>query len=308
METWPGCSSIVSVLLSRGANADLLSEDIVNNFEYAAPKSLAEATALLALSRGTARVLAGGTDLIVQLRERLREANLVVDVKRIRELTQWHDSETDSLRLGAAVPCYQIYENERLVKRYPALADAARIIGGWQIQSRASIGGNLCNSSPAGDSIPALIALGVTCVIAGPTSSREVAAEDFCTAPGQNVLQKAELLATLGFPPPVPDSGSAYERFIPRNEMDIAVAGAASWVQLDPSRSTILKARIALSAVAATPKFAAEASAWLAGKPVSRDTLARAGELAQKVASPISDMRGTAEYRMHLVGVLTHRT
>src|SRR5262245_19007985 len=281
---------------------------MVKNFEYAAPKSLGEATALLALNRGMARVLAGGTDLIVQLREHLREADVVVDVKRIPELTQCHDSETDGLRLGAAVPCYQIYENEGLAKKYPALADAARIIGGWQIQSRASIGGNLCNSSPAGDSIPPLIALGVTCVIAGPSSNREVAAEDFCTAPGQNVLRKGELLSTLVFPPAVPNSGSAYERFIPRNEMDIAVAGAASWVQLDPSRSTILKARIALSAVAPTPKFAAEASAWLAGKPASEETFARAGELARKVASPISDMRGTAEYRMHLVGVLTQRT
>ena len=280
----------------------------MNNFEYAAPKSLAEATALLALSRGMARVLAGGTDLIVQLRERLREADVVVDVKRIPELTQCDDSETDGLRLGAAVPCYQVYENERLAKRYPALADAARIIGGWQIQSRASIGGNLCNSSPAADSIPPLIALGVTCVIAGPNSNRDVAAADFCTAPGRNVLQKGELLSTLVFPAPAPNSGSAYQRFIPRNEMDIAVAGAASWVQLDPSGSTILKARIALSAVAPTPKFAAEASAWLAGKPASEETFAQAGELARKVASPISDMRGTAEYRMHLVGVLTRRT
>src|ERR1043165_7055164 len=126
----------------------------MNNFEYAAPRSLAEATALLAVSRGRARLLGGGAD-----------------VKRIPELAECHDSETDGLRLGAAVPCYQIFENERLAKKYPALADAARIIGGWQIQSRASIGGNLCNSSPAGDSIAPLIALSVKCVITGPSSS-----------------------------------------------------------------------------------------------------------------------------------------
>src|ERR1051325_10774367 len=156
----------------------------MTSFEYAPPKSLAEATALLAVSRGTARLLAGGTDLIVQLREHLREADLVVDVKRIPELTECHDSETDGLRLGAAVPCYQIFENERLAKKYPALADAARIIGGWQIQSRASIGGNLCNSSPAGDSIAPLIALDARCIIASPNAQREVAAEDFCTGPG----------------------------------------------------------------------------------------------------------------------------
>jgi xanthine dehydrogenase FAD-binding subunit len=280
----------------------------MNNFDYTAPASLAEATALLASNPGTTRVLAGGTDLIVQLREHLRAADLVVDIKRIPELTECLDSETDGLRLGAAVPCYQIYENERLAKKYPALADAARIIGGWQIQSRASIGGNLCNSSPAGDSIAPLIALGARCIIAGPSSNREVAAEDFCTGPGQNLLKKGELLSTLVFPPSVPSSGSAYERFIPRNEMDIAVAGVSSWVELDNSRATILKARIAVSAVAPTPKFAAEASAWLAGKPVSPETFAHAGELARKVASPINDMRGTTEFRIHLVGVLTQRT
>jgi len=280
----------------------------MKNFDYTAPESLGEATTLLASNQGTTRVLAGGTDLIVQLREHLREAELVVDVKRIPELTECRDSETNGLRLGAAVPCCQIYENERLAKKYPALADAARIIGGWQIQSRASIGGNLCNSSPAGDSIAPLIALGVRCIIAGPNSNREVAAEDFCTGPGQNILRKGELLSTLVFPAPVAASGSSYERFIPRNEMDIAVAGAASWVELDKTGATILKARIALSAVAATPKFAAEASDWLAGKPVSQETFARAGELARKVASPITDMRGTTEYRVHLVGVLTQRT
>lgn len=280
----------------------------MNNFEYAAPQSLADATALLASSPGATRVLAGGTDLIVQLREHLRAADLVVDIKRIPELTRCVDSEREGLRLGAAVPCYQIYENERVAKRYPALADAARIIGGWQIQSRASIGGNLCNSSPAADSIAPLIALCVKCVIVGPDGEREVAVEDFCTGPGQNVLRKGELLSTLLFPPPVPSSGSAYERFIPRNEMDIAVAGAGCWVQLDGSGATILKARIALSAVAPVPKFATEASDWLAGKPVSQETFVRAGELARKVASPINDMRGTAEFRTHLVGVLTQRT
>ncbi len=280
----------------------------MKNFDYAVPETMVEATALLAAGSGISRVLAGGTDLIVQLRERLREADLVVDVKRVPELTECIDSEGDGLRLGAAVPCYKIYDDERIAKRYPALADAARIIGGWQIQSRASIGGNLCNSSPAGDSIAPLIALGARCRIAGSNANREVAAEDFCTAPGRNVLQKGELLSTLVFPPPASLSGSAYERFIPRNEMDIAVAGAAVWVQLDKTGGTIQKARIALSAVAPTPKFAVEASAWLAGKPVSEETFVHAGELARKVASPITDMRGTAEFRMHLVGILTQRT
>lgn len=280
----------------------------MNNFDYAAPTTLAEATALLAANRGTARILAGGTDLIVQLREHLREAALVINIKRIPELMQCLDSETEGLHLGAAVPCYQVHENENLSRNYPALIDAARIIGGWQIQSRASLGGNLCNSSPAGDSLAPLIALGASCAIVASGARREVAAEAFCTGPGKNVLQRGELLSTLVFPAAKPNSGSAYQRFIPRNEMDIAVVGVASWVQLDASRSKIVEARIALAAVAPTPRFATEASAWLAGQPATEETFAKAGELARKAASPISDLRGTAEFRTHLVGVLTQRT
>jgi xanthine dehydrogenase FAD-binding subunit len=280
----------------------------VSNFDYAAPTSLAQATALLEGAHGTARVLAGGTDLIVQLREHLRDADLVVNIKKIPELMELSYGSQLGLRLGASVPCYRIYEHAEILVAYPALADAARIVGGWQIQSRASVGGNLCNSSPAADTIPALIALGAQCVIAGPKGLREVPAESFCTAPGRNVLQKGEILATIVFAPPVPFSGSAYERFIPRNEMDIAVAGAGSWVKLSADGTTIEQARIGLAAVAPTPLFAAEASQWLSGKPATEQTFERAGELASKAAAPISDMRGTAEFRRHLVGVLTRRT
>jgi xanthine dehydrogenase FAD-binding subunit len=280
----------------------------VSNFDYAAPTSLAQATALLEGVHGTARVLAGGTDLIVQLREHLRDADLVVNIKKIPELMELSYSAQLGLRLGASVPCYRIYEHAEVSVAYPALADAARIVGGWQIQSRASVGGNLCNSSPAADTIPALIALAAQCVIAGPNGLREVPAESFCTAPGRNVLHKGEILATIVFAPPVPFSGSAYERFIPRNEMDIAVAGAGSWVKLSADGATIEQARIGLAAVAPTPLFAAEASQWLAGKSATDKTVERAGELARKAASPISDMRGTAEFRLHLVGVLTRRT
>src|SRR5205814_381007 len=204
----------------------------LKDFDYAAPATLAEATKLLAHANGKAKVLAGGTDIIVQLREGLRDADLVVDIKKIPELMELSYSSAKGLRLGASVPCYRIYEHADVTKAYPALVDAARIVGGWQIQSRASVGGNLCNSSPAGDTIPALIALGATCIIAGPKGQREAKVEDFCTGPGKNVLQPGELLVTLVVPPPAAKSGSAYERFIPRNEMDIAVAGAGSSIQL----------------------------------------------------------------------------
>jgi Aerobic-type carbon monoxide dehydrogenase, middle subunit CoxM/CutM homologs len=280
----------------------------LKDFSYAAPTTLAEASRLLAGANGKARILAGGTDIIVQLREGLRDADLVVDVKRIPDLAELSYSPGKGLRLGASVPCCQIYEHQAIAKAYPALVDSARIVGGWQIQSRASVGGNLCNSSPAGDTIPALIAHGATCVIAGPGGHREVKVEEFCTGPGKNVLQPGELLVTLIFPPPAAKSGSAYERFIPRNEMDIAVAGAGTWVKLSANGAKIEQARIGLCAIAPTPKFAAEASGWLAGRPASEGTFAQAGELAKKVASPITDMRGTVEYRVHLVGVLVKRT
>ena len=277
-------------------------------FSYAAPGSVQEATRLLATADGGAKILAGGTDILVQLREGLRQADLVVDVKKIPELMELRYDARSGLHLGASVPCYRLYDREDLLEAYSALTDAARIVGGWQIQSRASVGGNLCNSSPAADTVPALIALRAVCRIARPDGVREVRAEDFCVAPGRNLLEKGEMLVSLELPPPAPHSGSAYERFIPRNEMDIAVVGAASWVQLSDDGGRIESARIAVGAVAPTPQLAAEASDYLAGKPANEATFTQAGELARKVASPINDMRGTIEFRTHLVGVLVKRT
>lgn len=280
----------------------------MNDFEYAAATTVDEAVSLLAARGERAKVLAGGTDIIVQLRENLRHADLVVDVKKIAELMDYRYEPAKGLRLGAAVPCYRLYGDPALCQAYPALIDAAKIIGGWQIQSRASIGGNLCNSSPAADSIPALIALDAQCEIAGPGGRRRVPAAEFCTGPGRNVLERGEILVAIEFPPPAARAGSAYERFIPRNEMDIAVVGAASWVQLNATGDKIEKARIALGAVGPTPLYADAASKWLAGQPNTAATYQHAGELARQIARPISDKRGPAEYREHLVAVLVART
>jgi carbon-monoxide dehydrogenase medium subunit len=280
----------------------------VRAFDYAAPRSVDEAVRLLAEHDGRAKVLAGGTDIIVQLREGLRQADWVVDVKKIDELMDLRFGDGGGLWLGAAVPCYRVYEDERVAREYPGLVDAARIIGGWQIQSRASLGGNLCNSSPAADSIPALIAYDATCHIAGPRGRRRVGVAEFCSGPGRNVLQRGELLVALELAAPKPRSSAAYQRFIPRNEMDIAVVGAASWARLNESGDRIEEARIALAAVAPTPVFAEEASQWLSGQPATDQTFAQAGELAKKAARPISDKRGPEEYRRHLVGVLVKRT
>ncbi len=280
----------------------------LNDFQYAAPTTIDDAVQLLAQYGDRAKVLAGGTDIIVQLREGLRSADMVVDAKKIPELMQLDFSPTTGLRLGASVPCYQVYENAELQKAYPALCDSTRIIGGWQIQSRASVGGNLCNSSPAADCIPSLIVHTAVAHIAGPGGRRTVPIQEFCIAPGKNVLAPGELLVALTLPPPAIRASSAYERFTPRNEMDITVAGAGSWLLLEEGANQIKYARIALAAVAATTQFAKEASDFLVGKEPTDDILAEAGELAKKVASPIDDMRGTIEYRTHLVGVLTKRT
>lgn len=280
----------------------------MKDFEYATAATIDEAVSLLAARGEKAKILAGGTDILVQLREGLRDADFVLDIKKIPELMELNYSAERGLRLGAAVPCYRLYGNPQMAAAYPALADAARIIGGWQIQSRASVGGNLCNSSPAADTIPALIALRAVCHIAGPQGNRSLPVEQFCTAPGRNVLSRGEFLVSLEFPAATKHSGSHYQRFIPRNEMDIAVVGCGAWLQLDATGRSIQAARIALGAVAPTPLFAADASNWLAGKPATEETFVQAGEMARQVARPISDMRGPAEYRIHLVGVLVKRS
>jgi CO/xanthine dehydrogenase FAD-binding subunit len=276
-------------------------------FDYAAPRTVAEAVALLAEKGDRARVLAGGTDIIVQVREGRREVDLLVDVKAIPEANELSYDARRGLRLGAAVPCYRIYEHKEIARIYPGLTDAVSLVGGIQIQSRASVGGNLCNASPAADTIPPLIAYEAVCVIAGPNGTREVPVEKFCVGPGKTVLGKGEFLLSLHMLSPRPRSGAHYQRFIPRNEMDIAVVGVGASVTLDESRQRCLAARVALAAVAPTPLLVSEAGDALVDEPLSDKQIDRAAKVAQAAARPISDMRGDADYRRHLVGVLTKR-
>ena len=277
-------------------------------FEFATPSTIEEAVKLLASNGGDSRIMAGGTDMLVQMRAGRRTAPLVVDIKGIPELNVMFYDASKGLTLGAAVPCYKIYQDETVAAAYPGLIDAATLIGGIQIQGRASIGGNVCNASPSGDSIPAVIVLNGVCNIAGPNGTRTMASEDFCTAPGRNALENGEILVSISFPPPQAHSGATYQRFIPRNEMDIAVAGVASSVVLDASGQNFVSARISLASVAPTPLLAKEAGNSLAGKAVSEEAIQQASELAQADAKPISDMRGTIRQRTHLIGVLTRRT
>jgi carbon-monoxide dehydrogenase medium subunit len=278
----------------------------LQDVRYAKASSVEDAIELLNKGGAAARVLAGGTDIIVQARERRREVNLFVDIKAIPETMELSYDADAGLTIGAATPAYRIYNNEDVKRLYPAIVEAASVIGGVAIQGRASLGGNLCNSGPAADSVPSMIVLHGTANIAGPNGRRSVPIEEFNTGPGRNVLQQGEFVVSLHFPSPVPGSGAAWERFIPRNEMDIAVVNAASYVRFEGD--SVRDARIAIGAVAPTCLLVNEAAQALIGRPLTDETIAAAGAAAKEAARPIEDMRGTIKQRKHLSDVLVQRT
>lgn len=275
-------------------------------FEYIAPRTLAEAYQHLGNGKRTA-MLAGGTDIIVQLREGRRSCDQVLDLKHIPELMTLAFASDGTLEIGAATPLAEIYEDPEVASRLPGLVDAASLIGGIQIQGRATLGGNLCNASPAADSAPALIALGASLVIGSNAGTRELPVEDFFLAPGQNALQPNEILLQVKIPPQPPGSGACFLRFIPRNEMDIAVANAGVFLQLNDDRSRIERARVAIGAVGPTPLLVPAAADALVGQPPSSEAFERAGQAAAAAATPITDMRGSVAQRRHLVRVMTVR-
>jgi carbon-monoxide dehydrogenase medium subunit len=277
----------------------------MDSFDYLAPRSLNEAFSALGNGKRSL-LLAGGTDVIVQLREGRRQCDQLIDLKFIPEMMSYKANADGSLEIGAAVPLAELYEDTDIQRRFPALVDCATIIGGIAIQSRATLGGNLCNASPAADSSPALMALSARLVVASSAGNREIAAEDVFAGPGRNTLQPGELLLQVKIPAPAPNSGAFYHRFIPRNEMDIAVASAGVSITLD-SDDNITAARVALGAVAATPLMVPAAVAALVGNPANADTFAAAGEAAAAAATPIDDMRGGVAQRKHLSKILTIR-
>jgi CO/xanthine dehydrogenase FAD-binding subunit len=278
----------------------------MRDFEYVAAQAIDEVTSLLQ-GEMKSYILSGGTDLLVQLREGRKQADLVIDIKRIPEVNALESHPQAGLAIGSAVPCWRIRTHAAIQADYPGLCDAIALIGGMQVQGRASVGGNLCNSSPAADTIPALIVHHAVCVIAAPGETRELPVEDFCIAPGKTALLPGEFLLALHIPQPPAGFGAAYQRFIPRNEMDIAVVGAGVSVQLDETCQRFVTARIALGAVAPTPLLVPEAGDFLAGKEISEENITAAARIAQAAARPITDLRGTAEQRRHLVSVLTRR-
>ena len=276
-------------------------------FTYQSATSVDEAITLLANKDKKTRPLAGGTDLLVQLRHHVVEADILVDVKRIPELNRISFDPAKGLIIGAAVSCATFCEHLDAQRLYPGLIDAVSIIGGAAIQGRATIGGNLCNAAPSADSIPAMIVLDGICSIGSPAGMRTVPVQAFCTGPGETVLGKGEILVSIHVPAPAPNSGACYVRFTPRREMDIAVAGAGAWIALSDDHAKITDARIALAAVFPTPLLVEAANAALTGKSPTEQAFVQAAKLAQQAAQPITDVRGTEPQRRHLVGVLVKR-
>ena len=274
------------------------------SINYHAPGSLPEATALLNNHEGC-KILAGGTDLLVQMHGSSAHIRNIVDIKAIPGMTDVLLDER-GLTLGAAAPAQSITERDDIKASFPGLVEAIDLIGSTQIQGRCSVGGNLCNSSPAADTVPALIAVGAICNISGPGGERQIAVESFNTGPGQNCLARDELLTSLFIPAPAPRSADAYLRFIPRTEMDIAVVGAAVAITLDEN-GTCIAARVAIGAVAPLALLVDEAAAALIGSPVDDAALEAVASAASNAANPISDKRGTAGYRRKVVGVMARR-
>ena len=296
-------AGVLALLSVHSHSAPKHGEHVLSGVEYLSPGSVAEA--VRALQVDGARVMAGGTDLLVQMRIGRAKPNVVVDLKRIPGIADIRE-EDGAFIIGAAASGAALGEHEALRKAWPGVVEAANLIGSTQVQGRASLGGNLCNASPAADSVPALIAAGATCVIAGPNGEREALAETIQVAPGKTTLAKGEVLLAFRLPKWTAHTGDAYLRLIPRTEMDIAVVGAGVCVTLDATGKCIA-ARVSVGAVAPTALLVEAAGAALVGSSFDDAALAKLEAAIAAAARPISDKRGTAEYRTKVAAVLARR-
>ena len=272
---------------------------------YTAPSTVDEAVKILAATAGEARPLSGGTDLLVQLKSGRSKPEMIVDTKHIPGLIGIRE-EGDFFVIGAATPGVMISADKRLEHAYPGIVEGVDLIGSMQIQGRCSIAGNLCNASPAADSVPPVITARGVAVIAGPNGKREAPVESIVVGPGRTSLQKGEFIVEFKLPKPKPRQSDAYLRFIPRTEMDIAVVGCAVNVTLDSS-GTCTDARVVLGAVAPTQVVVEDAAKALIGHKLDDATLQALDAAAQKACKPIDDKRGTIEYRTKVAGVLARR-
>jgi carbon-monoxide dehydrogenase medium subunit len=278
----------------------------MTELRYLAPTTLDEAIGAFSAGGSGARILAGGTDLLVQMRSGAVKPGLIVDIKKIRELTTIDATNDGGFRVGAAVPGAVLAEHPQFGKVWPGVLEAVNLIGSTQVQGRASAGGNLCNASPAGDSVPAMVAAGAIALVQGPKGRRELPIEKIPAAPGKTNLLPGEILVSVLFPPRPDGSGDAYLRMIPRTEMDIAVVGCA--VSLTLKEGACTSARVALGAVAPTVLLVGPAAEALIGSRLQSEALEAAASACRDVCRPIDDRRGTIAYRTKVAGVLLKRT
>lgn len=271
---------------------------------FESPTTTKEAAALLAGEQGDAYILAGGTDLLVRMKMGSIEPALVVDIKRI-SVTHEINVSAKGISIGASVSGATMSEHAKLIKSWPGVVEAANLIGSDQIQSRCTIAGNLCNASPAADSVPALIAAGAKAVIVGEQRRRTVPVEKIITGPGTTSLQKDELIESILLPKQAARSADAYLRFIPRTEMDIAVVGVG--IHLTLARGVIKSARVVLGAVAPTPILVSKAAKAIVGTKLDAQALENLAAACSDACDPIDDKRGTIEYRTRVAGVLARR-
>ena len=276
--------------------------------DYERPINLKAALEILQNNGETTKILAGGTDILTKLRIRRELPDLLLDSKEIPELNELSYNPNSGLTVGGAVPLYKLYDHEDVKEYYQSIVDSTKIIGGIPIQGRATLGGNLCYAAPSADAIPPLIVLGATASIHSLNGSREVSIREFCTGPGSTILKNNEIVVSINIPAPKQNSGAHYMRFIPRNEMDIAVVGVGTSVKLSDDGSKFEDAQVSLASVAPTPLHVTSITDYLSGKEINDENIEKAGELAKDASKPISDMRGTAEYRQHLCTVLTKRS
>jgi aerobic carbon-monoxide dehydrogenase medium subunit len=277
----------------------------VRRFELALPESLDDCLRLLAQRGPETKLLAGGTDLLPQMKNSVVMPKRVIDLSGVARV-KIVECDTKGLRIGAAVPARQVEQDPRVREGYAAVAESAALLGSVQVRNLATVGGNICNAAPSADMAPPLVALEAQAVIAGPKGERRVPLSDFFTGVRKTVVGPDELLVEIFVPAPGPHSGGSYIRHTPRRELDIAVVGVASQVTI--ANGVCAKARISLAAVAPTPVRATAAEAALEGKPLTPELIERAADLAGQAAKPISDQRGSADFRRHLVRILTRRT
>ncbi len=273
--------------------------------DYHSPASFAEASALAANATGTTRFLAGGTDVLVQLRSELVTPDTLIDIKKINGVRQITQNDDGSWTLGVAVTGAEMSEHPDLGRDWPGVVEAMDLIGSTQVQGRATLTGNLCNGSPAADSVPAMVAAGVTVTVTGPNGAREVAVEDIPTGPGKTSLAKGEVISAVNIPARGDNAGDAYLRFIPRTEMDIAVVGVGVSLRLDGD--VITEARVSLGAVAPTVLLVEDCAKAIVGSTLDDAALDALAAAASAACNPIDDKRGTIEFRTEVAGVLAKR-